>query len=54
MSAGLQKAMVLAAGFGRRLRPLTVHTAKPALPLMGRPLIEYILRRLARAGALAS
>ena len=42
--------MVLAAGFGKRLRPLTVHTAKPAFPLMGRPVIEYILRRLARAG----
>lgn len=42
--------MVLAAGFGKRLRPLSVSTAKPALPLMGRPLIEYIFRRLARAG----
>lgn len=50
MSAQLQKAMVLAAGLGKRLRPLTVQTAKPALPLMGRPLIEYILRRLSRAG----
>ena len=50
MSFRLNKAMVLAAGFGKRLRPLTVSTAKPALPLMGRPLIEYILRRLARAG----
>lgn len=50
MSSSVSKAMVLAAGFGRRLRPLTVHTAKPALPLMGRPLIELILRRLARAG----
>lgn len=50
MSSTLRKAMVLAAGFGRRLRPLTVVTAKPALPLMGRPLIEYILRRLARSG----
>ena len=50
MSFQLKKAMVLAAGFGKRLRPLSVHTAKPALPLMGRPVIEYILRRLARAG----
>ena len=50
MSFQLKKAMVLAAGFGKRLRPLSVQTAKPALPLMGRPLIEYILRRLARAG----
>lgn len=50
MSSKLTKAMVLAAGFGRRLRPLTAHTAKPALPLMGRRLIDYILCRLARAG----
>ena len=50
MSSSVRKAMVLAAGLGRRLRPLTVHTAKPALPLMGRPLIEYILCRLARSG----
>jgi NDP-sugar pyrophosphorylase family protein len=50
MSAQLRKAMVLAAGIGKRLRPLTVQTAKPALPLLGRPLIDYILRRLSRAG----
>lgn len=50
MSTEVRKAMVLAAGYGKRLRPLTVHTAKPALPLMGRPLIEYILRRLVRVG----
>lgn len=50
MTHQLRKAMVLAAGVGKRLRPLTVQTAKPALPLMGRPLIDYILRRLSRAG----
>lgn len=50
MSLRLRKAMVLAAGFGKRLRPLSVGCAKPAFPLMGRPLIEYIFRRLARAG----
>ena len=44
------RAMVLAAGAGRRLRPLTARTAKPALPLMGRPLVEYVLRRLGRMG----
>jgi NDP-sugar pyrophosphorylase family protein len=50
MTTSLRKAMVLAAGVGRRLRPLTVRSAKPALALMGRPLIDYILRRLSRAG----
>ncbi len=42
--------MVLAAGFGKRLRPLTTYYAKPALPLLGRPMIEYTLRRIARQG----
>jgi NDP-sugar pyrophosphorylase family protein len=44
------KSMVLAAGMGRRLRPLTVCWAKPALPILGRPLIEYTLMLLGRAG----
>lgn len=38
--------MVLAAGFGTRLRPLTYLRAKPAVPLLGRPLIQYVLDRL--------
>jgi mannose-1-phosphate guanylyltransferase len=42
--------MILAAGQGRRLRPLTTYYAKPALPLLGRPMIEYTLRMLARQG----
>ena len=50
MTPPLRKAMVLAAGSGKRLRPLTVHRAKPALPLLGTPMIEYVMRRLARAG----
>ncbi len=50
MTPPLRKAMILAAGSGKRLRPLTVHRAKPALPLLGTPMIEYVLRRLARAG----
>ncbi|HJS72714.1 MAG TPA: sugar phosphate nucleotidyltransferase, partial [Vicinamibacteria bacterium] len=45
-----QRAMVLAAGFGKRLRPLTTSYAKPALPLLGRPMIEYALRGIARQG----
>jgi mannose-1-phosphate guanylyltransferase len=44
------RAMILAAGFGKRLRPLTTCYAKPALPLLGRPMIEYALRRMARQG----
>ena len=43
------KGMVLAAGFGTRLRPLTYLRAKPAIPLLGRPLIQYALDRLAEA-----
>lgn len=44
------KAMLLAAGIGRRLRPLTVCWPKPALPILGRPLITYTLALLERAG----
>jgi mannose-1-phosphate guanylyltransferase len=43
------KAMVLAAGLGLRLRPLTVSTAKPALPILGRPLLAYTLSVLERS-----
>jgi NDP-sugar pyrophosphorylase family protein len=43
-------ALVLAAGLGTRLRPLTLVRAKPALPLAGRPLVHRILERLARTG----
>ena len=42
--------MVLAAGFGTRLRPLTLVRAKPALPVAGEPIIRRILRWLAANG----
>lgn len=44
------KAMILAAGKGERLRPLTLHTPKPLVRAGGVPLIEHQLQALHRAG----
>lgn len=43
-------ALVLGAGFGTRLRPLTLHIPKPAIPLLGRPLIAHPLLHLFAGG----
>ena len=44
------KAMILAAGYGTRLRPYTNHTPKPLFSIAGRPLLDDIIRRLQHAG----
>lgn len=44
------RAMILAAGLGTRLRPLTLQTPKPLLPVGGKPLIVWHIEALKRAG----
>ncbi len=44
------RAMILAAGEGTRMRPLTARMPKPMVPIAGRPLIEHTIERLAEAG----
>jgi mannose-1-phosphate guanylyltransferase len=44
------RAMVLAAGLGTRLRPITYGMPKPMVPVANRPVMEHILRLLARHG----
>jgi MurNAc alpha-1-phosphate uridylyltransferase len=43
-------AMVMAAGYGKRLRPLTDTVPKPMVKVLGRPMIDVVLDRLAAAG----
>jgi NDP-sugar pyrophosphorylase family protein len=42
--------MILAAGLGSRLRPLTSQLPKPLVPIMNRPLLWYLIRRVKAAG----
>lgn len=45
------KSMMLAAGLGTRLRPLTLERAKPAIPLLGKPILIRLIERLMECGA---
>ncbi len=50
MSTHPTHAMLLAAGLGTRMRPLSSEVAKPMLPIGGRPIIDHAIERLADAG----
>ena len=53
MRLGLDTAVILSAGLGTRMRPLTLTTPKPLLPLAGRPILAHVLERLMDAGVSA-
>ena len=46
----MAKGMILAAGQGTRVRPLTKNIPKPMVPILGKPVLEYLIEHLARHG----
>jgi len=46
----ISRALVLAAGYGKRMRPLTETVPKPLLRLGGKPMLDHVLDRLGQAG----
>jgi len=46
----MAKGMILAAGQGTRVRPLTRDLPKPMVPILGKPVMAYLIEHLARHG----
>lgn len=46
----MAKGMILAAGQGTRVRPLTKYLPKPMIPILGKPVMEYLIEHLANYG----
>jgi len=46
----MAKGMILAAGQGTRVRPLTKDLPKPMVPILGKPVMEYLIEHLVRHG----